>query len=558
MTDYRVETSEQPSVRPEHAPSTGQGSPGSAAILVVHGMGQQIPFETLGALAKGLTGQNSHPAAATVTLGDQRLQRIEITVALPGGRTRDVHIYEAYWAPFTEGNVTLRDVAGFLFRSGFGGVVSGVRPFERWMFGRFVRFPAPVRTVLYLVTALAVLLSLVVLNTLVAAVSAARLPLHDAPRWLSRALFADLTVVLNLLVCALVVFGISILASMQLRRFTALRMPLGALSILTFVTALWATMAAAVFGVLVVLYHVNRPAAGSVFVDPVGPGGYRILSVALAGAAAVALLAWTGYVVREIVQNLEHNKPSRWFTLVVFVTFVALFGSLAWAVASTASGLSGGVWTERLAYGIAWPLLVVFSLVARRFLIQYVGDIAVYVQPQVLDRFYGLRQRIKDSVWRTAHAVYAAHEYRDVILVGHSLGSVVIYDVLNRLLLDRALGVAHAPEVASRTRLLLTFGSPLNKTAFIFGGQGDGSESREALAASLQPLIVDGHARPVWVNLYSRWDIISGSLDYYDLPNHSNPNWIRNEIDPGATTFLAAHVEYWTGKRLFEILREHL
>jgi hypothetical protein len=558
MADYRVKTSEQPSVRPEQPKSSAQGSPGPAAILVVHGMGQQIPFQTLGDLAKGLTGKNSHPAAATVTLGDQRLQRIELTVALPGGRTRDVHIYEAYWAPFTEGNVSLRDVAGFLFRSGIGGVVSGVRPFERWIFGRSVRFPAPVRAVLYLVTALAVLLSLAVLNTLIAAVSAARLPLHDAPRWLSRALFADLTTVLNLLVCALIVFGISILTSKLLRRFTALRMPLGALSIVTFVTALWATIAAAVLAVLVVLYHVNRPEAGAVLVDPIGPSGYRVLSVLFAGAAVVALLVWAGHVVREVAQNLEHNKPSRWFTLVVCVTFLTLFGSLAWAVASAASGLSGGVWTGRLAYGIAWPILVVFSLVARHFLIQYVGDVAVYVQPQVLDRFHDLRKRIKDTVWRAAHAVYSAHEYRDVILVGHSLGSVVIYDVLNRLLLDRALGMAHAPDVASRTRLLLTFGSPLDKTAFIFGGQGDGSEAREALAASLQPLIVDGHARPVWVNLYSRWDIISGALDYYDLPDHSNPNWIKNEIDPDATTFLAAHVEYWTGKRLFTVLREHL
>ena len=554
MTDYRVKTSEQPVVRPAHARPSGHGP---AAILVVHGMGQQIPFQTLGDLARGLTGPNSHPAAATVTLGDERLQRIELAVALPGGRTRDVHIYEAYWAPFTEGNVTLRDVAGFLFRSGISGVVSGARPFVRWMFGRSVRFPAPVRTVLYLVTALAVLLSLAVLNTLVAAVVAAWLPLHDAPRWLTPALFADLTSVLNLLVCALAAFGISVLASMRLRRVAALRLPLGALSILTFVTALWATMAAALCAVVAVLYHVHRPEAAAVFVDPFGPSVYRVLSVLCAVIAVAAVLVWAWHVAREIVQNLEHNKRSRWFTIVVCATFLALFGSLAWAVVWAAGGLWGGAWTERLARRIAWPLLVAFTLAARRFLIQYVGDVAAYVQPQVLDRFYDLRQRIKDSVARTAHAVYGAHEYRDILLVGHSLGSVVIYDVLNRLLLDRALSV-DGPEVVSRTRLLLTFGSPLDKTAFIFGGQSDGSEAREALAASLQPLIVDGLARPVWVNLYSRWDLISGSLDYYDLPDRSNPNWITNEIDPDATTLLAAHVEYWTGTRLFEILRAHL
>ena len=70
----------------------------------------------------------------------------------------------------------------------------------------------------------------------------------------------------------------------------------------------------------------------------------------------------------------------------------------------------------------------------RWFLIQYVGDVAAYVQPQVVDRFYELRKEIKKCVWTTANAVYREEEYRDIIVVGHSLGSVVAYDVLNHRL----------------------------------------------------------------------------------------------------------------------------
>ena len=152
----------------------------------------------------------------------------------------------------------------------------------------------------------------------------------------------------------------------------------------------------------------------------------------------------------------------------------------------------------------------------------------------------------------------------EVIVVGHSLGSVVVYDVLNRMILDRDLAGPSAPVVVPRTRLLLTFGSPLDKTAFLFGIQGPGTEegaARRALAASVQPLITQP-VRPPWVNVYSPWDIISGSLDYYDTPRTPNappdPRAIKNQRDDKARTFLAAHVEYWTNTVVFDTILKHL
>ena len=180
-----------------------------------------------------------------------------------------------------------------------------------------------------------------------------------------------------------------------------------------------------------------------------------------------------------------------------------------------ASAWLPGVFPEWFS-NVSWVLVVGATVLVRWFLIQYLGDVAAYVQPQVVDRFYDLRKEIKKCVWTTANAVYREEEYRDIIMVGHSLGSVVAYDVLNLLLVDHKLKPGTVPEVAGRTRLLLTVGSPLDKTAFIFAAQGTGTEAREAIAASFQPLITDEQVRPRWVNIYSRWDIISGSLNYYD------------------------------------------
>ncbi len=218
--------------------------------------------------------------------------------------------------------------------------------------------------------------------------------------------------------------------------------------------------------------------------------------------------------------------------------------------------------------GIAWPLLVLVGMFVRGVLIQYVGDVAAYVTSHTLDRFEELRQKIKSCVGNAARAVYARQEpdgggYQQVIAVGHSLGSAVVYDTLNRLILEDNLAGPQGHgflDVAKRTPLFLTFGSPLNKFAFLFALQAaKTTEAREALAAAAQPLLLENYRfRPErWINLYSPWDIISGSLTYYDLPGvdpRTQPKAVCNQTDPAAATFLAAHVQYWQGTLLFETL----
>jgi pimeloyl-ACP methyl ester carboxylesterase len=216
---------------------------------------------------------------------------------------------------------------------------------------------------------------------------------------------------------------------------------------------------------------------------------------------------------------------------------------------------------------LTWPALLAVSAAVRHFLIQYVGDVAVYVASHTVDRFAELRQRIKDSVYARAQAVYAAagpQRYDAVLVVGHSLGSVVSYDILNRLLnedqLQQAVG-GPVLDVARRTRLLLTFGSPLDKTVFIFATQNRRmNEAREALATTLQPLIQDYAVRASlrWINIYSPWDIISGALNYYDEPGMTSPHAVQNLADTEATTLLAAHTEYWEDALLRSTLSQAL
>ncbi len=228
--------SPQPSASPSATPEAtyavrAPGGPGVAAaraaakkriaIFVAHGMGQQIPFETLDQVAEGLRRQDPRwdaddprskpqPMAESVAVGDQVLQRVVLDLQDGEGQSHEVHVYEGYWAPLTEGQVTLRDVIGFLFRAGLNGIKNGSQPFKRWLFDRYAAFPAPIRTVLYLLTALGMVASLVILNTAIVLVSAARSPLQSPPGWLSDGLFADLTTTFNAYLFSLFPFAVAI------------------------------------------------------------------------------------------------------------------------------------------------------------------------------------------------------------------------------------------------------------------------------------------------------------------------------------------------------------
>src|SRR5262249_59720576 len=84
------------------------------------------------------------------------------------GPPRRVHLYEAYWAPLTEGRVQLRDVIGFLG----SGALNGRRNaearggFGRWMFGHWVWLKATKNTGRNLGLAAIVLGALVLINFL--------------------------------------------------------------------------------------------------------------------------------------------------------------------------------------------------------------------------------------------------------------------------------------------------------------------------------------------------------------------------------------------------------
>ena len=254
---------------------------GKAAVFVVHGMGQQIEFQTLDDVAEGLRAANirrgggptPRPAVRAIAVGDERPQRIELTLTDADRHAREVHVYEAYWAPITEGKVSLRDVMRFLFNAGFDGWRHSFDPFRRYVAGSLHEFPTPVRTPVYLATALLVASALVLMNVAIVALAAVRAPMTTPPGWMSDALFVDVTAILNVFVLAAVAFTGCLLLSYAARRWrmrggraaAPRRLAIwaaGPLAIFTFWVLIVVTTASALAIAFVIYFHRTAPAGG--------------------------------------------------------------------------------------------------------------------------------------------------------------------------------------------------------------------------------------------------------------------------------------------------------
>jgi len=571
----------QYSVAPPPPESNVEAAKERIAIFVAHGMGQQIPFETLDAIAESLraydeslTGRQEKPVSTSVRAGDQWLQRVELNLK-SGAEQLEAHVYEGYWAPLTEGRITLRQVMGFLTGAASNGMKIARKTFKRWLMGEYHAFPTPIRILLYLLVALATVEALVALNSIIVTVAATRTLFSHTPWWLTDGLFADLTTTFNAVVTTMVVFGALLVVAHLIRRP---RIPImarriwGWVTVFAFFLTLVAIILAGVSVVCLLFVHIRGTVAPgeqlwrrfffNSWIDPFN-AFFDIAVLWLVGiGAALIILRWAIAIVGRLVHDLGETR-GRWLTLAVFAAFALLATTTGLLVYRFYDVFSETAQFVASTHGIAWPLVVIASGFVRTVLVQFVGDVAIYVMPYKVDAFNDLRKQIKDVVYKVAHAVYALKDksgklvYHRVIVVGHSLGSVIAYDGLNRLILeDGAAAPDQILDVVNRTPLFLTFGSPLNKTAFIFGAQGHGTtEARESLAASVQPLIQDYKYRPdQWINIYSPWDIISGYLDLYDLPDSTSSKKVNNLSDPEATTLLMAHTEYWNDSLLVKTL----
>ncbi len=553
--------------------------PPRIAVLALHGMGQQIPFETLDQVQRNFCAAASRqgvklprPSVQVAKVGDEVLRRAEVRMG-EAESSPEVHFYEVYWAPLTEGRVDLRDVISFLRMGGGNGLRHSLfSSSSRFMFGKMFPFPRSLGTSLYLALALLAVSSLVVLNTIVLAVAAATnwLP---ATNWLTanKVLQADLTGVASLVCLVGAALGGCLFLSMtrrDLAKGELWRLPSlqrFAVDLLFYLMLVVLIVSAGTMIWLVKQHSGIPPGAASVSIlNPLLGGddqAKQLATVTTAATVLIALILVVSFLVKWALGNIlapvARAVVSGGFFLVLAVSAGAGGYLLALLLGIDVPPFSPKdlpaplPWLFDNRHLWVWTVLIGLSAFARSFLVQYLGDVAAYVSPHKLDRFNEIRDRIRGEVFKTACALYSARsadgrpEYDQIALVGHSLGSVIAYDTLNHLL-NKDLTADTPLNIKARTCLLLTFGSPLDKIAYLFQIQGTRtSDTREALANAVQPLIQSYDYRKFkWINVFSKDDIIGGSLEFFD-DGSGNPQRIQNDEDLYSSIPLVAHTEYW-------------
>ncbi|GAC1703030.1 MAG: hypothetical protein NVS9B4_09900 [Candidatus Acidiferrum sp.] len=569
------------------------------AIWIVHGMGQQVPFETLDSLTQGMMGAaqrhvpdhaGSKPRLRTVKLGEQTLQRVELDVKGKSGADYELHLYESYWAPKTEGVARLRDVVSFLWDGGTRGLLNSVKGFCRAMFGGMQTFQISWTTPFYICVTLLVLLALTLINGVMVVAAARNGLLSSTARMPGH--WDQLAAIASCMTAVMFTFGTILFLGEMSKPGKAHRGLNAGLRAVTWAalggTILAMVGAAALMGGIMRLDWINFEAGGGPNVSILRRLGNWVADIAdnipredLQAFATVlifacALLAMSAMVWRAILRSSEKKLPEDPVLLLFFFLSFALhltsIAGTVWIWRSDVAPLPGVMvsWLGNSFW--VWPFLIALSAKVRSVMIQYVGDVAIYVQSNKLDRFDEVRSKIKEGAKQVLSAMFLARApgveaflYQNVAMVGHSLGSVIAYDTLNRLMLEDWLAAGQW-KIAKRANSLVTFGSPLDKTAFFFTIQGtDELRVRERLAATVQPLIQSYYKFRTlrWINVYSGNDIISGRLTFYDLeklqyPAEVPPLAVHNVVDQDAVVPLVAHVDYWKNETVWDELFQQI
>jgi hypothetical protein len=196
-------------------------------------------------------------------------------------------------------------------------------------------------------------------------------------------------------------------------------------------------------------------------------------------------------------------------------------------------------------------------------IVGYIGDIAIYTTTDEKSRKYRIRQQILKECQSQVEAILEDSRYDRVIIAGHSLGSVIAFDTLNRINIKSNLPSGAKLRIDKITGLI-TFGSPLDKIAFFFREHTTAQEyirrqikshlhsfKAKTLDDQNDDLILSNPIQHnlddvLWVNYYSKSDPISGHLDFYQIAEEDNVLLDLPEF------WGVAHVGYWTHQPFYE------
>jgi hypothetical protein len=228
---------------------------------------------------------------------------------------------------------------------------------------------------------------------------------------------------------------------------------------------------------------------------------------------------------------------------------------------------------------VSYLALATLLYFVKMFLTSAIGGLAVYLGADELSKNYAARALILDQCSEALKDLLRDHDdlksrdapskrYDRVLIAAHSLGSVISYDTLNRLLVQNEAGTLDSTDLP-RLKGMLTFGCPLNKVMYFFRTRtSQNTTILQRILFVLHPyrLLVrisneangpislpDPHPAKdpfgsskgfLWLNAYSPFDLISGKMFFYQADNN-------RRVEHGVMPW-TAHLSYWENPDLYE------
>jgi hypothetical protein len=471
------------------------------AMLVIHGIGEQNPYETLDSFARGVfqylrdrlhVNPSLTPLIVALKEWTEAGIRLELNLGLGTDPEGFIDVFEYYWAPETEDKLNWKDTLTWLIRTD----LTPLRYFA---------------------------------DNLQEMISARRRSFGAA-------------------------FSYSVkLYARELLRIFFLYIPL-AVALLWLLT--WLSHPRSVWQSL-------KPIGAVLWLYSVWPKPLALVSYASALLMLWFMGQSLSAYLRRGRQTIQKWAEKVWFAL-AFVSSI-LFFFLGYLLSARYAVDVGPLLAIIFSRPVMFAVLAVALAAAWRYILTaYVADVAVYVSSDAKSKNYVARSAILKGSSAALARVLADDLYDRVILAGHSLGSVIAYDTLSELL-AQFNGVPGPPSdrpelplnLAQLQKLsgLLTFGSPLDKIYYFFR---EHVKENQAIRAQILSMLYSFRKTPsgrgyapfdfayrfpqldslVWVNAYAFMDPVSGRLKFYELDEANQQSFPY--CIPGL-----AHLSYW-------------
>jgi hypothetical protein len=482
------------------------------AMLVIHGIGEQNPYETLDAFARGIftclkerLGLNLELSPLEIALKDWTQVGMRIRIRPDGAAPQQgiFDLFEFYWAPETEDKLSWKDTLTWLIRTD----LTPLRYFA---------------------------------DNLQQIIRASNQPQASA-LWEAIKVYAR-----------------------EILRIVLLYIPLAAvlLWLLTWMLHprnIWQSLQP-ILAPLDVYTHWPK-------VLPVVAYFLGILMVWFTIQSASSLLRRRGKTIQGWAELI-------WFVLAIVsaAVFFVIGNWLSIHFAVDLNPLIAAVFSKAMIF----PLVALgFAAFWRYVLTGYAADVAVYVASDAKSKNYAARSAILAGSTAALKRILADPQYDHVVLAGHSLGSVIAYDTINEVLdqFNASSGPASDQptsmltlEQLQKLRGLVTFGSPLDKIYYFFR---EHVNEDQAIRAQILSMLYSFRKIPSgreygpfkftysfpqldqlrWVNAWSLMDPVSGKLTFYKVDDRKSFwYWI-----PGY-----AHLSYWGDPKFYGYLAEQL